>query len=127
MTRDRLELLGLEFHGRHGVLPEERARGQRFLVDLIIEADLADAGRDDDLARTVDYRQAYAIAREVTEGPPKALIEAVAEAIAERVLGLPRALAVVVRVRKPDVALGGPIEAAAVEIHRRRPRRDSRA
>jgi dihydroneopterin aldolase len=51
----------------------------------------------------------------------------VAEAIAERVLGLPRVQAVAVRVRKPDVALGGPIEAAVVEIHRRRPPLDPQA
>ena len=29
-----LELHGLELHGRHGVLPEEREAGQRFLFDL---------------------------------------------------------------------------------------------
>jgi dihydroneopterin aldolase len=32
-----IELYGLELHGFHGVLEEEREQGQRFLVDLELE------------------------------------------------------------------------------------------
>jgi dihydroneopterin aldolase len=120
VTQDRIVLSGIELRGRHGVLPAERAGGQRFLVDIEIAADLAGAGRTDDLALTVDYREVYAVAREIIEGRPMALIEAVAEAIATRVLAIPRVEAVAVRVRKPDVALGGPLESAAVEVRRTR-------
>jgi dihydroneopterin aldolase len=126
MTADRVLLTGLVFVGRHGVLPGERGVAQRFEVDLEIAADLREAGRRDDLSRTVDYRQAYAIVRDVVLGPPLGLVEAVAEAIAARVLVLPRVSAVTVRVRKPAVHLGGPLEAAGVEIHRARRRRARR-
>ncbi|MDR7543953.1 MAG: dihydroneopterin aldolase [Armatimonadota bacterium] len=115
---DRVALVGMKFFGRHGVLPSERARGQRFLVDIEVEVDLREAGRRDDLSKTVDYRRLYGIAQEVVEGPPLALLEAVAEAIAGRVLVLPQVAAVKVRVRKPEVILGGPLEAAMVEIRR---------
>ncbi len=39
----------------HGVLSEERTLGQRFLVDLEVDADLRAAGERDELAQTVDY------------------------------------------------------------------------
>lgn len=120
MTRDWIVLTGMSFYGRHGVLPEEREHGQRFLVDVELETDLGRAGRDDDLSATVDYRRVYAVVREVVEGAPRSLIEAVAETIAGRLLLLSRAEGVIVRVRKPEVALGGPVEAAGVKIHRRR-------
>jgi dihydroneopterin aldolase len=120
MTGDRIILSGLAFLGRHGVLDDERTRGQRFLIDVVLESDLGQAGRLDDLTLTVDYRRVYDLVREIAEGPPMRLLEAVAEAIAGRLLDLPRVEAATVRVRKPEVALGGPLEAAAVEIRRTR-------
>jgi dihydroneopterin aldolase len=118
MNADRIVLSGLAFFGRHGVLDDERTRGQRFLIDVVLETELSAAGRHDDLALTVDYRRVYALIQEIVEGPPMRLIEAVAEAIAGRILTLPRVEAVTVRVRKPEVSLGGPLDGAAVEIRR---------
>jgi 7,8-dihydroneopterin aldolase/epimerase/oxygenase len=48
------------------------------------------------------------------------LLEAMAEAIAARLLTDAAVDEVVVRVRKPKVQLGGPLDHAAVEIRRRR-------
>jgi dihydroneopterin aldolase len=122
VSGDRIVLAKVRVFGRHGVLPAERAARQPFDVDLEVETDLRAAGRRDDLARTVDYRLAYAVVRRVVEGRPRRLVEALAEAIAAGVLALPRVRAVTVRVRKPRVSLGGPLEAAGVEIRRTRPR-----
>ena len=117
---DRIVLSGLRFFGDHGALPEERARGQEFIVDVEVEADLAAAGRSDALGDTVDYRVVYEVARAVTTGPPKHLLEAVAEETAGRVLALARVAAVTVRVRKPRAALPGPLDYSAVEVRRSR-------
>ena len=38
-----IELRGLAFYAYHGVLPEERQRGNNFVVDLTIEADISKA------------------------------------------------------------------------------------
>ena len=79
------------------------------------------AGTSDDLAQTVDYRGVYDQVRRVVEGPPFDLIEALAETIAREVLAANRrARKVIVRVRKPEVQLGGPLAYAGVEIVRRR-------
>lgn len=117
---DRIVLAGLRFFGYHGALPEERTAGQEFVVDVEVETDLRAAGRSDALEDTVDYREVYAAARDVTVGPPKQLLEALAEAIASRLLALDRVKAVTVRVRKPRARLAGPLDYSAVEVRRGR-------
>jgi dihydroneopterin aldolase len=116
---DRIELRGMRFRGRHGVLPLEAERPQPFEVDVVLEVDLAPAGSHDDLARTVDYAAVFRIVREVVEGPHVALVEALAERIAAHVLGAhPAVAAVTVRVRKTAVQLPGELAWAGVEIRR---------
>jgi 7,8-dihydroneopterin aldolase/epimerase/oxygenase len=116
---DRIELRGMSFQGRHGVRPEERAHAQEFKVDIVVDAELADAGRTDHIEDTVDYRQLRAAAREVIEGESRKLLESLAGAIAQRILELPRVEAVRVRVAKRPASMQ-PIEAAAVRIYRTR-------
>jgi 7,8-dihydroneopterin aldolase/epimerase/oxygenase len=116
---DRIELHGMSFQGRHGVRQGEREQPQEFRVDLEIEADLAAAARSDRLADTVDYTQARAAAQDVIEGEPRALLESLAGAIAQRVLALPGVETVSVRVAKRPASMQ-PIDAAAVRIKRTR-------
>ena len=46
---DKIYVNKMEFYGYHGVLPEENTLGQRFIVDLVVEADLKQAGLTDEL------------------------------------------------------------------------------
>jgi dihydroneopterin aldolase len=118
---DRIVLAGMAFQARHGVLDWEKTEPQRFEVDVELCLDVGPAGRDDDLSRTVDYRGVYGAVRDVVESNTFNLIEALAEAIAHRLLAeQPLADEVVVRVRKPGVRLGGPLDYAGVEIRRAR-------
>ncbi len=117
---DRIVLKDMAFYGYHGALPEERQRGQVFFVDAEVECDLHPAGHSDDLADTLDYREIYCRVQAVLLGPPKALLEAVAEEVAHRLLELDRVEAVCVEVRKPHVELGGSVGFAAVRVERRR-------
>jgi dihydroneopterin aldolase len=119
--RDRIILAGMAFEARHGVNDSEKSQAQRFEVDVEVIVRTHAAGTSDDLAQTVDYREVYDAVRRVMNGPPVDLIETLAESIARDVLaGHRRARKVVVRVRKPDVQLGGPLAYAAVEIVRPR-------
>jgi 7,8-dihydroneopterin aldolase/epimerase/oxygenase len=116
---DRISLTNMVFQARHGVNDWEKTEPQRFEVDVEMVVDVQPAGLEDDLARTVDYRGVYATTRQVVESTTYNLIEALAEAIAHEVLaGQALAKEVVVRVRKPEVRLGGPLDHAAVEIRR---------
>ena len=120
-TSDRIVLAGMVFLARHGVNDREKVEEQRFEVDVELGLDTRAAAADDDLTKTVDYRGVYELARQVIEETTLELIESLAEAVAAKVLGANGMVAeVVVRVRKPDVDLGGPIDAAGVEIRRRR-------
>lgn len=119
---DRIVLADMRFQARHGVHDHEKVVAQRFEVDVELVADLRPAGLDDDIALTVDYGLAYETVRQIVESTTFNLIEALAEAIAHELLAEhPRVTEVVVRIRKPEVRLGGPLAYAGVEI--RRPRR----
>ncbi len=119
---DRIILKGLEFYGRHGVLPQERELGQRFIVDVEIFLDLTEAGRSDDLSRTIDYAKVFRLVEEIVTGSPRRLLEAVAEDIAAAILECFSAVEAVVRVKKPAAPLPGHHEYVAVEIKRARER-----
>ena len=116
---DRIQLEGMVFSGRHGVTDAERARPQRFSVDIEVETSVSRPGRSDRIEDAVDYRRLHAIAKEVIGGESAHLIEALAERIAARALELPRVRAVSVRIAKRPVRMR-PIDAAAVEIRRTR-------
>lgn len=117
---DKIILSGLAFYAHHGVSDAEQERGQVFTVDATVEAALHRAGHTDALEDTLDYRILYARIREAVTSTRYRLIEAVAEAVAHALLEVERVDAVTVRVRKPHVRLGGPMESAAVEVTRRR-------
>ena len=116
---DRILLQGMVFSGRHGVTAAERARSQRFTVDIEVETSVKRAGRSDAISDTVDYRRLRMIAKQVVGGESAHLIEALAERIATRALKLAGVRAVTVRVAKRPVSMR-PIDAAAVEIRRAR-------
>jgi dihydroneopterin aldolase len=120
---DRIVLADMAFQARHGVNDREKVEAQRFEVDVELVLDVQPAGLDDDLTKTVDYGGVYAIVRQVVESTTFNLIEALAEAIAHEVLGANYLVdEVVVRVRKPEVRLDGPLAYAGVEIRRIRER-----
>jgi dihydroneopterin aldolase len=118
---DRIVLTNLQLEGVGGVHDWERAGPQPWEVDVELVLDLGPAGRDDDLARTIDYGPVARLVKAVIEERGYRLIEAFAEAIARDVLAAyPSVDEVVVRVRKPAVQLAVPVDHAAVEVTRRR-------
>ena len=118
---DRIELRGMRFMGRHGVLLEERMEPQPFEVDVVLEADLAAAAASDDLADTIDYSAVFEEVRARVEADSFRLIEALAGAIAGDVLAAhPRATSVIVRVRKPNAPLPGTFDTVETTIRRTR-------
>ena len=116
---DQIILEGMQFYGYHGVNPEERVLGQRYVVDLTAQLDLSRAGHSDRLEDTVSYAHIYRAVKAVMEGEPRNLLESAAEAIADRVLTDFPIEAVTVTVKKPNPPVrGSSIELAAVQVHR---------
>ena len=53
-TNNYIELAGMEFFSYHGHYDEEQIVGNRFVVDLKVNADFSRASLSDDLFDTVD-------------------------------------------------------------------------
>ncbi|XP_078429225.1 dihydroneopterin aldolase 2-like [Wolffia australiana] len=116
---DKLVLRGLKFHGFHGVHPEEKKLGQKFVVDLDAWMDLQKAGESDCLTDTISYTAIYRIVKEIVEGPSQDLLERVAHLIATGTLAaFPEISAVRVEVKKPNVAVHGILDYLGIEILR---------
>ncbi len=118
---DRIILQEMQFYAYHGRNPEERTLGQPFVVDLEAELDLRKAGRSDNIADTVSYTDLYRAVKAEMEGPTRNLLEAVAEAIASRILDTFPVQGVRVKVKKTRPPIkGGFLSGAAVEVYRTR-------
>jgi len=115
-----IELHGIELHGFHGVLDDERREGQRFLVD--VELDPADetAAASDSIEDAVDYRDVVETVIAVSGARSYHLLEALSTAIADALIERFPLTRARVRVRKPDVVLARPVDHAAVVVERRR-------
>jgi dihydroneopterin aldolase len=111
-----IELAGLELHGYHGVLEEERRDGQRFLFDVWV--DLAAPPAGDRIADALDYRKLAACVREISDGTKFQLLESLAAAIADELMQRFPVTATRVRVRKPDVRLDPPVDYSGVSVTR---------
>lgn len=115
---DRIRLTGLQAWGRHGVLAQEREHGQRFVVDVTLDVDLAPAAASDDLADTVDYGTLAADIADIVRGPAHELIESLAGAIADHCLDDGRVTAVEVTVHKPSAPVPVAVDDVSVTVRR---------
>ena len=117
---DRIALRGLRAVGHHGVYAEERANGQPFVVDVVLEVDTRAAAASDDVTHTVHYGELAERVVAVVEGEPVNLIETLAQRIADVCLEDKRVAAVEVTVHKPEAPVGVEFSDVAVSIVRRR-------
>jgi dihydroneopterin aldolase len=115
---DLIRLTGLRVFAYHGVLPEERASGQEFVLDVTVHADLSAAAAEDDLAATIDYGELAAAVHHRVTVERWNLLERVAERVADLVLENDRAMGVEVTVHKPAAPIPVPFADVAVEIRR---------
>lgn len=117
---DKIYINNLEFIGFHGVFPEEKKLGQKFLVSLELIVDTREAGKTGDLTKSVHYGLvAQDVERAFLEKSID-LIETCAENIAEMVLKKYELVKEVkVTVKKPWAPLQMHFENVAVEISRK--------
>jgi dihydroneopterin aldolase len=111
----------LDIYAYHGVFAEEERLGQRFWIDLVLDADLRSAAGSDDLSDTVDYGRAVAIASEAFTNRRFQLLEAAAKAMADTLFAaFPPVTRIVVTLRKPSPPIPATLAAAGVRLGFRR-------
>jgi len=118
---DSIFISGLALHAYHGVMPHEAKVGQSFALDLVVDIDLADAGRSDKVADTVSYDLIVAAATQAFCAQRYRLVEAAAGAVADAILAqFPRVDGVRVTVHKPHAPIAATFRDVGVEIVRSR-------
>ncbi|HSN06416.1 MAG TPA: dihydroneopterin aldolase [Candidatus Angelobacter sp.] len=117
---DLVAVRGISARGFHGVLEHERRDGQTFVVDVGLAVDTRAAAAADELALTVDYGGVAARVVAAIEGEPVALVETLAQRIADSVLAVDGVAAVEVTVHKPEAPVGVAFQDVVVTIVRHR-------
>ena len=118
---DKIVIKGLRIFAYHGVNPEEKEKGQPFVLDITLYKDLSLPGATDDLNDTVNYSRVAKTATRVMLAQKDDLIERAASRVAEAVLAEFPVREVTVRLKKPRAPIAGDFEYVAVEITRRAP------
>ena len=115
---DKIILKGIRFHGHHGVPEAERQVGGHYEIDATLGCTLANPGRTDALADTVNYAKVVARIVEIGTQQSFQLIEALAEKIAAVILEQFAVDEIHLIVKKLHPPIDQPIEYFAVEIFR---------
>jgi len=111
----------MEFYAFHGHYQEEQIVGNRFLVDLEMDADLTAAAASDSLNDAVNYQQAYQIIKNEMRRTKSNLLENIGKRILDALYaemeGIEKAT---LRIRKLNPPMGGPIKSVGIKMSRKK-------
>lgn len=110
----------MEFYAFHGHYQEEQIVGNRFLLDLEMEADLAAPANSDNLKDAVNYQLAYKIIKHEMRRTKSKLLENIGKRILDALFtemeGVEKAT---IRIRKLNPPMGGPIKSVGIKMSRK--------
>lgn len=116
---DKIYIKNLELFAKHGVFPEENVLGQKFVVSAVLYTDIREAGKSDDLTKSIHYGEVSHQIREYVENHTYKLLERVVEGLAEELLlTVPRLKGIKLEIKKPWAPVGLSLETVSVEIER---------
>jgi 7,8-dihydroneopterin aldolase/epimerase/oxygenase len=114
----QIQIENMEFYSFHGHFKEEQIVGNKFIVDLTIDADMAAPAASDNLKDAVDYQNAYRIVKQQMEKKSH-LLENIAGRIIDALYSeLPGINKVTVKVSKMNPPMGGKIGSVSVTMSR---------
>ena len=118
---DKIIIKELKIFSYHGVNDFEKNKGQSFILDIIIYADLKKAGISDDLFDTVNYSKVVKAATAAFIAESYDLIETAAEKVCEKIFTVSRKInAVDLTLKKPHAPINADFNYIAVNIYRER-------
>ena len=83
---DKIYINNLVVFANHGVYPEEKRLGQKFLLSAILYTDTRRAGKSDALSDAINYGEVSGFIKRFMEENTFDLLEAVVEHLAEEML-----------------------------------------
>lgn len=116
---DKIYIKNLEIFANHGVFPEENKLGQKFIISAILHTNTREAGKSDDIVKSIHYGKVSLLMKKFIEENTFNLLETVVEKLAEEMLlDTPMLTKVNLKIDKPWAPVGMPLETVSVEIER---------
>lgn len=114
-----IQIENMEFYAFHGHFREEQIVGNKFLLDLSIEADMSLPADSDNLKDAINYQLAYRLVKEEMEKKSK-LLENIAKRILDTIYAnFEGVRKVTVKISKMNPPMGGGrIEKVSVTLSR---------
>ena len=115
---DSIRINNLKIAARHGVYDFEKSKDGIFELDLELYCNLNKSGNSDKLSDTIDYQQVISITTEEFTEKRYSLVEAVADAVCQRLLKEFDIKKVIIRVRKPHAPIKANFKNVEVQLSR---------
>ena len=115
---DSIRINNLKIAARHGVYDFEKSKDGIFELDLELYCDLHKSGNSDKLSDTIDYQDVISFTTEEFTKKRYYLVEAVADAVCQRLLKEFDIQKVIIRVRKPHAPINADFKNVEVELLR---------
>lgn len=117
LEKQTIRLRQMEFYAQHGVLPQERVVGGRYVVDVALEVRLDEATLlHDCLEGTVNYAEVYEVVREEMDVPSKLLEHVAARILKALMKNFSLVERATVNVCKVNPPMGAVCQGASVEL-----------
>jgi len=111
-----IEIEGMEFYAFHGHYAEEQIVGNKFLIDLRLEADCSAAAKSDNIHDALNYQTAYKVVAAQMQ-TKSYLLEHLAQRILDALFHkLTHLKYASVKVSKLNPPMGGKIEKVSVTL-----------
>lgn len=114
---DKILVKGLEIFAYHGVNPEEKIEGQKFILDITADVDLSKPCITDNVDDTVSYAKIIKEAARIFTSQKDDLLERASRRVAEGLLqAFDKIESVTILLKKPDAPIKADFDYVAVEI-----------
>ncbi len=120
MHNDKIVIKGLHCSVRVGVKKEEQEVRRNCELDITLYFDLSDAGKTDELDRTVNYSKVIDMVLEISESAQHKLLESFAYRLFDEIFQRTAARRVLLRVKKMNPPIEGRFQYVGVELWRNR-------
>jgi dihydroneopterin aldolase len=115
---DKIIINGIKVFGYHGVFPEEKVLGQKFVFDVELYTETKETGLSDDYTKAINYVEIVNIVERAAKEKKYNLLEALAENAAHEILKIEGVKNVKLAVKKPAPPVDAHFDFVAVEIFR---------